>query len=85
MNLSGSAPRQGSREAVRPEADIDRRRVVPFGPSGAGLFTGHPIGLVVVVGMLFMGFVGLPGAHWFYAGALLFGGMWGFFLWWRHR
>ncbi len=32
-----------------------------------------------------MGFVGLPGAHWFYGGALLLGGVWGFFLWLRHR
>ncbi len=39
----------------------------------------------MVLGMLFMGFVGLPGAHWFYGGALLLGCVWGFFLWLRHR
>ena len=35
-------------------------KVVPFGNYGAGLWTGHPIGLVIVIGLLFMGFVGLP-------------------------
>jgi hypothetical protein len=62
---------------VRREAEIDPTRVVPFGRYGAGLFTGHPVGLVVVFGLLFMGFVGLPGAHLFYGGALLLGGVWG--------
>ena len=70
---------------VRREAEIDPTRVVPFGRYGAGLFTGHPVGLVVVFGLLFMGFVGLPGAHLFYGGALLLGGVWGFCLWLRHR
>lgn len=64
MSLPSSIPHQDSRET-----EIDPRRVVPFGLYGAGLFTGHPVGLVVVFGLLFMGFVGLSGAHWFY-GAL---------------
>jgi hypothetical protein len=72
-------------KTLRHDPKLDPREVVPFGLRGAGFFTGHPVGLVVVVGLLFMGFVGLPGAHWFYGGALLLGGVWGFFLWLRHR
>jgi hypothetical protein len=85
MKPPSSTPRQNSGEIVGYEPEIDPTRVVPFGRQGAGLFTGHPVGLVVVIGLLFMGFVGLPGAHWFYGGALLLGGVWGFFLWLRHR
>jgi hypothetical protein len=85
MNLPGRIPHQDSRSSVRRETEIDTTKVVPFGRYGAGLYTGHPVGLVVVFGLLFMGFVGLPGAHLFYAGALLLGGVWGFFLWLRHR
>ena len=78
-------PDRGPDGNIRREAEIDPTRVVPFGRYGAGLFTGHPVGLVVVFGLLFMGFVGLPGAHLFYGGALLLGGVWGFCLWLRHR
>ena len=42
-------------------------KVVPFGIYGGGLLTGPPIGLVIVIGLLFMGFVGLPEARWFFA------------------
>jgi hypothetical protein len=52
---------------------------------GAGLWTGHPIGLVVVVGLLFMGFVGLPEARWFLAFAVPAGAVCGLFMWLRHR
>ena len=85
MNRPSRISRRDSRETVRREAEIDPTKVVPFGRYGAGLLTGHPVGLVVVLGLLFMGFVGLPGAHWFYGGALLLGGVWGFFLWLHHR
>lgn len=54
--------------------------VVPFGRYGAGLWTGHPIGLVIVVGVLVMGFVGLPELRWFLAGAFPLGCICGFFL-----
>jgi hypothetical protein len=59
--------------------------VMPFGRYGAGLWTGHPIGLVIVVGLLLMGFVGLPEARWFLALTVPLGGICGFFLWLRHR
>src|SRR5260370_25447404 len=60
-------------------------KVVPFGNYGAGLWTGHPIGLVIVIGLLFMGFVGLPEARWFLALAAPAGAICGFFMWLRHR
>ncbi len=85
MSLPNGIPHQDSRKSFRRESGPDPTEVVPFGRYGAGLLTGHPVGLVVVLGLLFMGFVGLPGAHWFYGGALLLGGVWGFFLWLRHR
>jgi hypothetical protein len=58
---------------------------IPFGRGGAGLYTGHPVGLVVVVGVLLIGLIALPEARWFLASAVLLGGIWGFFLWLRHR
>ena len=60
-------------------------KVVPFGNYGAGLWTGHPIGLVIVIGLLFMGFVGLPEARWFLALAVPAGASCGFFMWLGHR
>lgn len=58
---------------------------IPFGRGGAGLYTGHPVGLVVVVGLLLMGLLALPEARWFLAGAVILGGIWGCFLWLRRR
>jgi hypothetical protein len=60
-------------------------QVVPFGRYGAGLWTGHPIGLVIVFCVLLMGFVGLPEARWFLAGTVPLGCLCGLFLWLRHR
>jgi hypothetical protein len=54
--------------------DLDPTKVVPFGHYSAGLFTGHPVGLVVVFGLLLMGLFGLPGARWFFTGAVLTSG-----------
>ena len=59
--------------------------VIPFGRFGGGLWTGHPIGLVIVVGLLAMGFVGLPEARGFLALTVPLGCVCGFFLWLRHR
>jgi hypothetical protein len=60
-------------------------KVVPFGTYGAGLWTGHPIGLLIVIGLLFMGLVGLPQARWFFALAIPAGAICGLFMWLRHR
>jgi hypothetical protein len=59
--------------------------VLPFGRYGGGLLTGHPIGLVVVVGILFMGLIGVPQARLFFAASLVLGGVLGCLLWLRHR
>jgi hypothetical protein len=40
---------------------------------------------VIVVGLLFMGFVGLPEARWFLALAVPAGAVCGLFMWFRHR
>jgi hypothetical protein len=49
------------------------------------VWTAHPIGLVIVLGLIFMGIVGLPEARVFFAMALPLGGLCGFLLWLRHR
>ncbi len=40
--------------------------IVPYGKFGAGLWTSHPIGLVIVIGMLVVGLVGIPEWRWFF-------------------
>jgi hypothetical protein len=72
-------------EKPRRNSDPDPTEVVPFGRYGAGLITAHPVGLVVVIGLLLMGLFGLPGASLFFVSALLVGGVWGLLLWIRHR
>jgi hypothetical protein len=66
-------------------SEPDPTEVIPFGRYGAGFLTGHPVGLVIVLGVLLIGFVGIPEARWFFAGAVGVGGICGFFLWLRHR
>lgn len=75
----------GVRKATSRDPDPDPGELIPFGRTGTGLLTSHPVGLVVVFGLLFMGLIGMPEARWFLGGALLFGGAFGFFLWLRHR
>jgi len=67
------------------DADLDPIEVGQIRRYGAGFLTAHPVGLLVVLGVLFMGLVALPEARWFLAGAVLLGGIWGYFLWLRHR
>ncbi len=72
-------------KAAASNSEPDPNKVIPFGRYGAGLLTGHPVGLVVVFGLLLMGLVGMPEARLFFAGVLVVGGICGFFLWLRHR
>lgn len=65
--------------------EIDPSEVVPFGRNGAGLFTAHPVGLIIVIGLLLMGLFGVPGAGLFFAGAFFAGGILGIFFWLRQR
>lgn len=62
-------------ETPRRNSDPDPTEVVPFGRYGAGLMTAHPVGLVLVIGLLLMGLFGLPGAPLFFVSALLLGGI----------
>jgi hypothetical protein len=73
------------RKVVPHNAEPDATKVVPFGRYGGGEWTGHPIGLVIVLGLLLMGLIGLPQFRLFFAGALLLGGAFGLLLWLHHR
>lgn len=59
--------------------------IVPYGKFGAGLWTGHPIGLVIVIGMLVVGLVGIPEWRWFFGATVLVGSLVGYSLWRRHQ
>jgi hypothetical protein len=59
--------------------------LVPFGRYGGGHWSGHPIGLLVVAGLLLMGLVGLPEFRGFFLASLALGGVFGLFLWRLHR
>jgi hypothetical protein len=61
------------------------KHLVPFGPYGAGQWTSHPIGLVIVLGMLAMGLVAMPQTRWLLLASAACGAMFGLFLWLRHR
>jgi hypothetical protein len=60
-------------------------KVVPFGNYGGGLWTGHPIGLFIAIGLLTMGIIGLPEARWFLALAVPAGIICGTLMWFFHR
>jgi hypothetical protein len=76
-----SAPTRSTREDWKPKP----QHLVPFGPYGGGQWTGHPIGLVIVIGVLFMGLVSRTPVSVFVMVSLLGGAIVGFFLWLRQR
>jgi len=74
------------RQKVAPQrTEPDLTKIVPFGRYGGGEWTGHPIGLLIVLGFLLMGLVGIPQFRWFFAGALILGSLCGLLLWLYHR
>ena len=77
--------RRDARKPSPHNAEPNPNEVLPFGRYGGGLLTGHPIGLVIVLGLLLMGLLGLPEYRLFLVATLLVGGLLGFFLWLRHR
>ena len=77
--------RRGAREASPHNSEPNPNEVLPYGRYGVGLLTGHPIGLVIVIGLLLMGLLGLPEYRLFLATSLFLGGLVGFLLWLRHR
>lgn len=73
------------RRASLREDGAAEAHIVPFGPYGGGQYTSHPIGLVIVLGLIAMGLVGLPEARGFFVASLLIGSVVGFLLWLYHR
>ena len=71
---------------VVPRTNEDRHpaEVVPFGKFGAGVWTGHPIGLFIVLGILLMGLIGIPPLRVFFIATILVGSLVGYFLWRYH-
>jgi len=63
----------------------DPTEVLPFGRYGAGLYTEHPVGLLVVAAMLTVVLWRIPEARWFFAGSLLLGIVFGLCLWLYRR
>jgi hypothetical protein len=67
---------------VVPPSHDDRHtaEVVPYGKFGAGVWTGHPAGLIVVLGIMIVGLIGIPEWRYFFAATVLFGTLVGYFL-----
>jgi len=61
------------------------KHLVPFGPYGGGQWTAHPIGLVIVIGLLLMGLVSRTPLSAFIIVSILGGAVVGMFLWLYHR
>jgi hypothetical protein len=59
--------------------------IVPFGPYGGGQYSSHPIGLVIVIGLIAMALVGIPEARLFFVISLVLGLVFGLFLWLHHQ
>lgn len=85
MKATTDFQRLSARQVAPRNNEPHPNKVLPFGRYGAGHLTGHPIGLVIVLGVLLMGLVGLPVFSPFFAGSLVLGGLFGLFLWLRHR
>lgn len=85
MSELRSIRRRGAREVPPHNAESNANEVLPYGRYGVGLLTGHPIGLVIVLGLLLMGLLGLPEYRLFFVGSLVLGGLLGLSLWLRHR
>ena len=70
---------------ARGKDELHPKDVVPFGKYGAGRFTGHPIGLVIALGIVLIALIGLPESRIFLAAALPLGGLFGLVLWKLHQ
>ena len=71
--------------AAKHASDSEPRHLVPFGPYGAGQWTGHPIGLFIVLGFMVMGLVAMPETRGLLLISAVGGAILGFLLWLRHR
>ena len=74
-------------DAVVARTNEDRHplEVVPYGRFGAGLWTGHPIGLFIVTGLVVIGLVGIPAWRWFFGATVILGSLVGYSLWRRQQ
>lgn len=77
--------RRGAREITPHNAEPHPIKVMPFGQYGGGMLTGHPVGLIIVLGILVMGLIGIPEARPFFAASAVLGTVCGLLLWLRHR
>jgi hypothetical protein len=68
----------------RTNEDIRISELAPQGKYGAGLWTGHPAGLIVVVGILIVGLIGIPEWRYFFAFTMLVGSIVAYALHRRH-
>jgi hypothetical protein len=59
--------------------------VVPYGKLGAGIWTGHPIGVVICIGLIVIGLVGIPEWRWFFGASVLAGSLVAYSLWRLHN
>jgi hypothetical protein len=59
--------------------------VVPYGRFGAGLWTGHPAGLIVVIGILIVGLIGIPEWRYFFGATVFLGSLFAYTLYRRHQ
>jgi hypothetical protein len=59
--------------------------VVPFGPLGAGQWTGHSIGLFIVIGFILIALIGIPESAYFFITSLGVGAAFGCVLRLWHR
>jgi len=85
MTANSSVLPKSIREAAQHKPEPGPFEVVPFGRYGAGLWTSHPVGLVVAAGIVLIALISLPEARTFLAGAVILGSLFGFGLWFRHR
>lgn len=71
---------------VVPPRHEDRQtwEVSPYGKLGAGVWTGHPIGLVICIGLIVIGLVGIPEWRWFFGASVLAGSLVAYSLWRLH-
>jgi len=65
--------------------ELHAKEVIPFGKYGAGRWTGHPIGLVITLGIILICLIGVPESRYFLAAALPLGALFGLVLWKSHQ
>ena len=85
MTHSPITPFRGASRFASGRDELGPGDVQPFGTNGVGLVTGHPVGLVLIVGVILMVVAYVPAARWFVGGAVLAGGVIGLLLWLRDR